>query len=138
MKPASTFAVLVAIVLIAAGPVFCQSTSTADTLTNLPGCWGVLQTKQLSMTFNSAGILGLANWTGGPCGHGCEVNGGPCSSFESPPGSGHQYLFAGALWIGGVVGNDTIVSTSYGGWHAEYEFSPIAASENSIGGLSRI
>jgi hypothetical protein len=37
-------------------------------------------------------------------------------SGEYPAGSGASYLFGGAIWIGAVVGEDTLVSTAYDGY----------------------
>jgi hypothetical protein len=39
-----------------------------------------------------------------------------CPSFEFPGGSRVDYLYKGGLWIGGVVGTDTLVSLGYEGW----------------------
>ncbi len=41
-----------------------------------------------------------------------------------PKGSHVQYLYDGALWIGAVVGQDTLVSVGTGGWSAAWEFRP--------------
>jgi len=43
---------------------------------------------------------------------------------EFPAGSGVDYLFQGAMWIGGVVGNDTLVSVGADGWAHENEMFP--------------
>jgi len=44
---------------------------------------------------------------------------------EFPIGSRSRYLYAGALWIGAVVGQDTLVSTGADGWaRAGHEFHP--------------
>lgn len=46
----------------------------------------------------------------------------PC---EFPKNSRSRYLFAGAFWIGAVVGRDTLVSTGADGWSpAGEEFNP--------------
>ncbi len=45
-------------------------------------------------------------------------------SFESPPGSGKEYLYGGAIWIGGIVGEDTLVSCAMDGWMQSQEFYP--------------
>ena len=45
----------------------------------------------------------------------------PC---EFPKGSGTRYLYAGALWVGAVVGRDTLVSVGLDGWHGNREFNP--------------
>ncbi|MBN1423571.1 hypothetical protein JXA88_03350 [Candidatus Fermentibacteria bacterium] len=43
---------------------------------------------------------------------------------EFPGGSGIDYLFQGAMWIGGVVDNDTLVSVGADGWQHENEMFP--------------
>ncbi len=43
---------------------------------------------------------------------------------EYPKGSNTRYLYAGAFWIGAVVGRDTLVSTAATGWSWVREFAP--------------
>lgn len=43
-------------------------------------------------------------------------DGGICPSCEYPVNSELEYLFAGALWIGAVLGRDTLVSVGADGW----------------------
>ncbi|MFZ5980245.1 MAG: hypothetical protein ACOYVF_06390 [Candidatus Zixiibacteriota bacterium] len=45
-------------------------------------------------------------------------------SCEYPKGSGTSYLFAGAFWIGAVVGRDTLVSVGADGWQVCQEMFP--------------
>ncbi|MEA3297723.1 MAG: hypothetical protein U9R56_07660, partial [candidate division Zixibacteria bacterium] len=45
-------------------------------------------------------------------------------SCEYPKGSNVEYLFAGAFWIGAVVGRDTMVSLGADGWSHVREFFP--------------
>jgi hypothetical protein len=45
-------------------------------------------------------------------------------SCEYPKGSNTRYLFAGAFWIGAIVGRDTLVSTAATGWSSVQEFVP--------------
>ena len=55
--------------------------------------------------------------------------GEPVPSCEYPKSSGIEYLFAGAFWIGAVVGRDTLVSTSADGWSIGFEeFMPESAN----------
>ena len=42
-------------------------------------------------------------------------------SFESPPQSTIEYLYGGGIWVGAIVGNDTLVSTSVDGWQIGYD-----------------
>ena len=48
----------------------------------------------------------------------------PAESFEFPRGSGIEYLFQGAVWIGAVKGRDTLVSVGADGWYDIHEFFP--------------
>ncbi len=48
----------------------------------------------------------------------------PIPSCEYPKGSNTKYLFAGAFWIGAVVGRDTLVSVAADGWSQTNEFFP--------------
>ncbi|MBU0984509.1 MAG: hypothetical protein KKA42_11600, partial [candidate division Zixibacteria bacterium] len=66
-------------------------------------------------------------------GTGCGGNSGACNdvftgetvaSCEYPKGSNTKYLFAGALWVGAVVGRDTLVSVGATGWRGGQEFHP--------------
>lgn len=44
------------------------------------------------------------------------ITGGQTSPGEFPGGSNILYLFQGALWVGGIVNGDTLVSTATDGW----------------------
>ena len=48
-------------------------------------------------------------------------------SCEYPRGSNTEYLYAASLWIGAVVGNDTLVSVGWDGWQQGVEMYPDAA-----------
>lgn len=52
--------------------------------------------------------------------------GEPAESFEFPSGSDIEYLFYGGLWVGAIVGVDTLVSTGVDGWQFIYELWPCA------------
>ena len=45
----------------------------------------------------------------------------PAPSCQYPAGSGMEYLFQGALWVGAIVGEDTLVSTGHDGWLQVFE-----------------
>jgi len=53
-------------------------------------------------------------------------------SFEFPGGSRLDYLFTGSIWVGGLAGNDTLVSLGHEGWAGNGNellgFTPIADS----------
>jgi len=53
-------------------------------------------------------------------------------SFEYPAGTGVNYLFQGALWIGAIVGEDTLVSVGADGWQWTHEMYPLAAPNGGI------
>ncbi len=52
------------------------------------------------------------------------ITGQTVKSCEFPKGSNIRYLFAGAFWIGAVVGRDTLVSVGADGWQTTREFAP--------------
>ncbi|MCC6962412.1 MAG: hypothetical protein IT585_04090, partial [candidate division Zixibacteria bacterium] len=49
-----------------------------------------------------------------------------------PAGSGIEYLFQGALWIGAIVNEDTLVSHGHDGWQHIFEFYADAAPKGSM------
>jgi hypothetical protein len=53
-------------------------------------------------------------------------------SFEFPAGTGVNYLFQGALWIGAIVGEDTLVSVGADGWQWTHEMYPQSAPNGGI------
>jgi fibronectin type 3 domain-containing protein len=48
----------------------------------------------------------------------------PAPSFEFPSGSGLEYLFLGAIWVGGIVEGETLVSVGADGWLQVNEMFP--------------
>jgi hypothetical protein len=75
-----------------------------------PIFYAVQQTDSLNASFDCFGRIGLS--TSLP-GFSLYDYGWPLVSFESPPGSDINYLYRGGLWIGGILGADTLVSTAY-------------------------
>jgi hypothetical protein len=53
-------------------------------------------------------------------------------SFEFPAGTGVNYLYQGALWIGAVIGEDTLVSVGADGWEWIHEMYPQSAPNGGI------
>jgi hypothetical protein len=53
-------------------------------------------------------------------------------SCEYPAGSGIEYLFQGALWIGAIVEDDTLVSVGADGWQHINEMYPDEAPDGDI------
>jgi len=60
------------------------------------------------------------------------ASGSLAPSFEFPAGTGVNYLFQGALWIGAIVGEDTLVSVGADGWFTTNEMYPQAAPNGGI------
>jgi len=62
-------------------------------------------------------------------------------SFETPPNSGIDYLFQGALWIGAIVTKETeietLVTVGADGWYWIYEMAPGVGPEHAIKEKSR-
>ena len=58
--------------------------------------------------------------------------GEPLPSCEYPKGSGNRYLFAGALWVGAVVGQDTLVSVGADGWSAAGEMFSVDEGDGAL------
>ena len=56
----------------------------------------------------------------------------PAPSFEFPSGSGLEYLFQGAIWVGGVVEGETLVSVGADGWLLVNEMFPDEAPDGCI------
>jgi len=87
----------------------------------LPTSFGVQRTTQVEATFSCIGTFGY----GFQYGHLVPADtGGPDIGFMSPPGSDVEYLYGGAVWIGGIVGDDTLVSVGADGWLPAYEMFP--------------
>ncbi|RME29478.1 MAG: hypothetical protein D6800_02620 [Candidatus Zixiibacteriota bacterium] len=63
--------------------------------------------------------------------------GEPLLSCEFPKGSGVDYLYGAALWVGAVVGQDTLVSTGHDGWRSELgaEFHPAGHNDDPPGDM---
>ncbi len=58
----------------------------------------------------------------------CETN-RAAPSCEFPAGTQLDYLYGAGLWIGAIVGSDTLVSTGWDGWSAIHEMWPCADPE---------
>jgi hypothetical protein len=78
----------------------------------------------LLLTVTNMGFFGseLGAWRD------CET-GQPAPSAEFPAGTGIEHLNIAALWIGAIVGDDTLVSVGYDGWQLVYEMWPCGEDE---------
>jgi len=56
----------------------------------------------------------------------------PAPSAEFPGGSGLEYLFMGALWVGGIVEGETLVSVGADGWFHNNEMMPAMCPNGKI------
>lgn len=82
---------------------------------------------KLAMTITNYGSFGTGFVSGPIC------DGEICPSGEYPINSNLEYLFSGALWIGAVVGRDTLVSVGADGWYTGItELLPDAGSAGAI------
>lgn len=85
-----------------------------------------IQTKSMTngnlwLTFSNFGLLGNAGkWN-------TEQY-----SCMFPGNSGIEYLYQGALWIGAIVGNDTLCTVGIDGWLQEKEMYPGVDPDDSI------
>ena len=83
---------------------------------------------KIAMTVSNIGTLGSGGWDGvlDP------LTGLPAPSMSYPQGFGVDYLFEAALWVGAIVGRDTLVSSSSGGGWGVHEFWPLPYPEGDI------
>jgi len=99
-----------------------QVLSSPDTVIDPPVNWpvwiGVQQTGKIITRFNTNGTFG-EGFSDFP-----DVPGWPEGSFRVPGITGSKYLFAGSIWIGGIVGSDTLVTTGSDGWLGIREMYP--------------
>lgn len=82
------------------------------------------------MAAHNVGRIGFSISNFGRFSYGAELNFVDCFTLkkvpqaEYPKGSGTQYLYKGGMWIGGVVGEDTLVSTATVQNSSAREFHP--------------
>jgi FlgD Ig-like domain len=60
------------------------------------------------------------------------VTGQPAPSCTFPYGGNLEYLFGGAIWVGAVVGTDTLVSVASDGWLVTREMWPDSLPEGAL------
>ncbi|UCD64129.1 MAG: T9SS type A sorting domain-containing protein [Candidatus Zixiibacteriota bacterium] len=96
-----------------------------------PVPYGVQQTGMVNTSFDCFGRFASYNGT-----YGYPDYGWPQAGFRTPSYSGKDYLFTSALWVGGRIGSDTLVSTGWDGWSTSgEEFSPPNYPIGSVTGL---
>ena len=64
---------------------------------------------RLALLITNYGNFGIGN-------DGYVCDGETCPSAEFPINTGLEYLYTGSIWIGAIVGRDTLVSTGSDGW----------------------
>ncbi|MEW5993977.1 MAG: hypothetical protein AB1744_06235, partial [Candidatus Zixiibacteriota bacterium] len=83
-------------------------------------CLAAHRVGKIALAVNNNGTIG----TGFAAGATDCFTGGYVPSCEYPKNSSTSYLFAGAFWIGAVVGRDTLVSVGADGWQHTREMFP--------------
>jgi hypothetical protein len=81
---------------------------------------------RMSLTVTNSGTFGTSSLGT------TIIDGEIALSCEYPINSNIEYLFNGALWIGAVVGRDTLVSVAFEGWFGIKEFFPDAGLAGNI------
>jgi hypothetical protein len=83
---------------------------------------------KIALTISNYGVIGRGTDEAIPD----PLTGANAPSMSYPKGFGLNYLFEAALWVGGVVGRDTLVSTAGGTWYEAREFWPERYPEGDI------
>ncbi len=110
-----------------------------STMANIPNTQEVAhKVGELYLTVTNWGFFGSQRGLDNPRTCYTDDETGKClPSAEYPGGSGIEYLFQGALWIGTVVDGDTLVSLGNDGWFADKnQFFPGAGNGSAIKELS--
>ncbi len=92
--------------------------SVPSHLINWPLFHGVHSTGEIKASFSCFGVFGF-NFASAAY----DYPDSPAVSFVTPAESGIEYLYGGALWIGGIVEGDTLVTVGHDGWSGIREFS---------------
>ncbi len=102
------------------------------TIEELPVCFDdySLTEGTVGMNVTNSGTFGKGF---GQLGSIDPVTGDEKPSLEYPSDSDVEYLFGGALWIGGIIGFDTLVSTGADGWSTPgAELNPDVCPDGAI------
>ena len=78
---------------------------------------------RLALSVTNHGVFGDYGGNG-PAGSRDAFTAQQVRSCEYPQGTFTTYLFAVSLWLGAIVGRDTLVSTGADGWSGGYELHP--------------
>lgn len=130
-------AALTAVILLLAGsPCWARSEKTTHLAAGAAGfdtniVWQILDNGYLRTLATNYGYFGTVN------GRLRDSTGEILSVMEAPPLSGIEYLYEAGLWIGGVVGDDTLVSTGslgFGLAHELYADAPVPPAYTDLYG----
>ncbi len=93
----------------------------SNSLTSPAYCIAEHNIGRMALAINNNGTFGTGFSQSGnrDCFTGLMVH-----SCEFPKGSRTKYIFAGTIWVGAVVGSDTLVSVSADGWSLVREMNP--------------
>lgn len=94
--------------------------------------FNIHKTGKMALTITNAGTFGT-----GTLGS-IIVDGEIALSCEYPINSNIEFLFQGALWIGAIVGRDTLVSVGAEGWFGIREFFPDPGVEGAFTARSNL
>lgn len=87
-------------------------------------CLAVHDVGLLRLVVQNNGTLGLYRNTFGLDFRDCFTGDRISQGCEYPTWTGIEHLFFSSLWVGAVVGDDTLVSTGQDGWRDAREFHP--------------
>jgi len=107
-----------------------RAQTTADQTPNFQ--FNIHKTGKMNLTITNAGTFGTSSLGT------TIIDGEVALSCEYPANSNIEYLFQGALWVGAVVGRDTLVSVGAEGWFGIREFFPDAGSKGNFTVLSNL
>ncbi len=109
-------------------------TIKSDSSPVFPTLYGVQQTGKVNSAFDAFGCFGLGYARFTP-----DITAWPTSSFETPAGGGVDYLFGGAIWVGGIVSGDTLVALGADGWQLNGDIYPTQyTASNKIGTVNEV
>jgi hypothetical protein len=94
----------------------------SDKRDDIPSRSSLLQTPNQDYRDHEESNVALTVTNYGTLGTGAIISpmcdGEACPSCQYPRGSQLEYLFWGGVWVGGIVGEDTLVSVGLDGWFA--------------------
>ncbi|MDH4035078.1 MAG: hypothetical protein OEV80_14910, partial [candidate division Zixibacteria bacterium] len=98
--------------------------------------FGLHRTAKIEATVNCNGTAGSGYYPGVVP----ADTGAPDLSFITPPGSQVEYLYGMAVWVGGIVGTDTLVSVGADGWSTGGGelFAPLWSQSGSMAEVDHI